>query len=317
MKAVTLIAICLATSGCDNFDVQSSRRDGAYFQSRCKELATFGISGERRDQLVTELSGRSFSEVGVHALHAMCLQKKDEYYGYYNPRSKKPWLEATCPENERIRLAAAAIWNAVIERAEAGSLSEQLAALSLEPSPEEVRMCCLFALYSGHYNEKAKVSLERLARDKTESREIAVTAAMILVKKEDPNDYLPTLLEACDGIENPLSRSEKFRYSTEGLKVDGSLTIANDNLFLNYGFNLLGKIDDGESGKGYFLAMHLGNFIGIPPIRPGQGPFAPDQRLPEYRGEGKNGYRSRFFQDTVDNAVKWWRENRQHYCDNS
>lgn len=314
MKVVALVAVCLATCGCDNFDVQSSRRDAAYFQNLCKELATPGTSGERRDRLVTELSGRSFSEVGIHALHAMCKREDGPYYAYH-PKSGKPWLEANCPKDEKIRCAAGAIWNAVIERAEAGSLSEQLAALSLGPGTESERMCCLNALYHQHYSEKAKVSLERLAGDKTQPREIAVRAAMILLKKEDADTYLPTLLEACDGIEKPMARSEQFRFATEDLHIEKSLTAANDKSFLNYGFNLLNEIDDGVSGNGYFLAMHLGNFIGITPVRPSQGPFAPDQRLPEYRGEGENGYRSRLFQDTVDNAVKWWRENRQHYCD--
>ncbi|MES2922205.1 MAG: hypothetical protein V4819_11700 [Verrucomicrobiota bacterium] len=71
------------------------------------------------------------------------------------------------------------------------------------------------------------------------------------------------------------------------------------------------KIDDGRSGAGYFLAIHVGHFLGIPPVRGGKGSFVPDQQLREY--QGPHGLSESFFQDTVTNARKWWDANKARY----
>jgi hypothetical protein len=270
------------------------------------ELVTKGTSGERRDALVADLSARSFSEVGTQAVQAICSSRG---FGIYNAMTAKPWLEDQCPDQEKIRYAASAIWRAVIERAQAGSLSEQLAILCLEARPENERLFYLNALFSRHYNDRAKSSLERIVREETEPPAIAVKAAEILLQKEDANTFFPVLVAACKRIKNPLPRSEQFRFATQQLSV--KLNNENRKLFLNYGFSLLSQIDDKKSGTGYFLAGHLGDFIGIKPVRDGQCAFAPNQLLPKY--QGKHGLTDSFFQETVNNARKWWRKNERRY----
>jgi hypothetical protein len=295
MRAIALILASIATG----FAAENT-------QALFKELATTGTPGARRDELVAELSACTFSEVGTQAVQAIC---RSQGFYIYNPMTGKPWLEDRCPESERIRYAAGAIWHAVTERAEAGSLSEPLARLSLEDRPEGERMIYLNALFYRHYDQRAKAALERLAHDKAQPPEIGVKAAEILVQKADANAYMHALIEACDRIKDALPRSERFRFATE--RLAGKISAESKKMILNYGFAQLTHIDDGESGRGYFLAMHLGSIIGIKPIRDGQGAFAPDQRLQQYQGE--HGLKDSFFQDTVNNAQEWWRKNKKDY----
>jgi hypothetical protein len=106
-----------------------------------------------------------------------------------------------------------------------------------------------------------------------------------------------------------MTRGEQFRSGTELLR--GSLSFENRKLLYNYGFTLLGQIDDGKTGKGYGLALHLGRFVGIKSIHDVQATFQADQRLPEYQGE--HGFKDSFFQDTVNNARNWWAENQKDF----
>jgi hypothetical protein len=294
MRTIALILASIATGF-------ASENTQALF----KELATTGTPGVRREELVVALSACTFSEVGTQAVQAICRSR----VGIYNPGTSKPWLEDGCPESERIGYAAAAIWRAVTERAEAGALSEPLAKLSLEERPEGERMLYLNALFYRHYDQRAKAALERLACDKAQPPEIGVKAAEILVQKADADAYVHVLIEACDRIKDASSRSERFRFATESLA--GKVSAESKKMILNYGFAQLTQIDDGKSGRGYFLASHLGSIIGIKPIRTGQGAFAPDQRLHQYQGEYR--LKESFYQDTVNNAQEWWRKNKDAY----
>jgi hypothetical protein len=295
MRAIALIFASIATGF-------AAENTPALF----KELATTGTPAVRRDALVTQLSACTFSEVGTQAVQMICRNRN---FGFYNPMTSKPWLEERCPESERIRYAAGTIWHTVTERAEAGSLSEPLSKLCLEDRPEDERLIYLNALFYRHYDQRAKAALERLANDKAQPSEIGVKAAEILVQKVDADAYMRVLIEACDRINDSLPRSERFRFATE--RLAGKISAETKTVILNYGFAQLSKIDDGKSGRGYFLATHLGSIIGIKPIRGGQGAFAPDQRLQQYQGE--HGLKDSFFQDTVNNAQEWWRKNKKDY----
>jgi hypothetical protein len=295
MRAIALILASIATG----FAEENT-------QALFKELAANGTPGVRRDEIVTKLSACTFSEVGTQAVQTMF---RSQGFGIYNPMTSKPWLEDRCPESERIRYAAGTIWHTVIKRAEAGSLSEPLAELSLKERPESERMLYLNALFYRHYDHRAKAALERLAHDKAQPPEIGVKAAEILVQKADPDAYMHALIEACDRIKDALPRSERFRFATE--RLAGRISAESKKMILKYGFAQLTQIDDRKSGRGYFLAIHLGGIIGIKPIREGQVAFAPDQRLQQYQGE--QGLKDSFFQDTVNNAQEWSRKNKNDY----
>jgi hypothetical protein len=272
-----------------------------------KELGTAGTSGSRRDEIVVELSKRPFSEVGTQAVQMLCVNVPNAiHYGIAPPVS--PWQDPRLPEEQRIQSAATAIWFAVTERAEAGSLAEQLADAAAT-RPEVERITYLHALFYRHYNEKAKATLERIMRDKTQPPTVGIRAAEILVRNVDVNTYVPNVIESCKRIPDPNSASEQLRNALA--ELGGKLNAENKKLLLNYGFELLSKIDDGKSGKGYFFASALGNWIGIKSVSPQASAFTPDPMLPKYKGG--TGLSESFFQETVDNARAWWRDNCNKY----
>ncbi len=56
-------------------------------------------------------------------------------------------------------------------------------------------------------------------------------------------------------------------------------------------------------GHSYFIASSLGDYVGVR--------FVPDQSDPIYKG--LHGLKDAFFIETVDNALKWWAENKEKY----
>ena len=149
-----------------------------------------------------------------------------------------------------------------------------------------------------------------IAQDQNENAELRRAIVPILYQYGDPNAYLDWAIELTSAESSPLAITEAFRFATPVRNSD-RLTPENFARYLNHAFQLLEDIDDKKSGTGYFLAMHIGAFVGVEPVRSGQGSFAPDQRLPEYQGERE--LKDSFFQATVDNAMKWWAENKNKY----
>jgi hypothetical protein len=129
----------------------------------------------------------------------------------------------------------------------------------------------------------------------------------ILMEHGDQNKYLDLALDLFSTGDPPIHRSAIFGECARHC-LASKLTPANRRKYLLHAFRLLEEIDDGHSGHGYGLASQIGRFIGIPPVRQGTGSFAPDQRLPEY--QKPSGLNEKFFQDTVNNARKWWEENK-------
>jgi hypothetical protein len=149
--------------------------------------------------------------------------------------------------------------------------------------------------------------LDRFVRDARESDELRRVIIDALLQNSDQNKYLDLALELSSAGDTPVSRSKYFQFCTRACRAS-KLSLENRGKYVRQGFRLLEEIDDGHSGRGYFLAMQVGEFIGIPPVREGQGSFAADSELPEYREPG--GLKKKFFQNTVNNARKWWEENK-------
>lgn len=152
--------------------------------------------------------------------------------------------------------------------------------------------------------------LSAIALDPEEDVALRKALVPVLFEHGDPNEYLDLAIEITSGEKDSLAIAEAFRFATP-VRYCERLTKENRAKYLNHAFKLLQRINDKKSGTGYFLASHIGSFVGVQPVRPGQGAFAPDQRLDEY--QGKNGLTEAFFQKTVDNAMDWWTNNKGKY----
>lgn len=152
--------------------------------------------------------------------------------------------------------------------------------------------------------------LRAIAFNRQEQTELREAIVPILFEHGDPNDYLELAIELASLKSDPLAIAASFRFATP-VRISDRLTKENRARYLNYAFRLLESIDNRKSGTGYFLAVHIERFVGVLPVRPGQGSFAPDQTLDEYQGE--NGLTASFFQKTVDNASEWWMKNKSKY----
>ena len=131
-----------------------------------------------------------------------------------------------------------------------------------------------------------------------------------LFEYDDPNPYLDLAMELASREGTPLAKAEAFRFAVP-VRDASSFNPSNRAKFVRHAFSLLEEIDDKHSGKGYFLAMAIGSFLGVQPVASGQGAFAPDQRLEKYQGE--HGLTDAFFQKTVENAMDWWEANKADY----
>jgi len=135
--------------------------------------------------------------------------------------------------------------------------------------------------------------LDKYIFDESESIELRKAILPIVFEHGDPNKYLDLAIKLTDTGTKPLSRAESFRFATPVYNTD-KYTPENREKYLQHAFELLKQINDGK-GTGYFLAMHIGRFIGV------KNEFTPDKNSSEHKS---------FFQTTVDNALKWREENQ-------
>lgn len=243
------------------------------------------------------------------------------------PRTKQPWLEEQMSEGDRIGCTLNQLWSFHVDRTRLDGQQIGLLLTILEdPSVGQGRYLPLqeiasrlhYGKYDATYTNLPPVKtvldrLDRLVRDESTPNHFRQNILAILFEHGDPNQYLDLTITISSSSSTDLQRSEAFRFCTPTLRRE-HLSAANQALYLRHAFTMLEKINDGKSGTGYFLAMHIGAFIGIKPVRAGQGAFAPDQRRRRYQKQG--GLNERFFQETVDNALQWWKNNRHAYNGN-
>lgn len=239
------------------------------------------------------------------------------------PSTKQPWSELQLSEGDRIGCTLSQLWHHHIEKGQTrGELIPLLLDLlddSTIGSGRELAVSELSVrLHFGRSLSDPSIPpidsilsrLEVLATDAKQPNDFRRSLVTILFEHGDPNKYLASAIELTSAEDTPLRQAESFRFCTPTSNA-GKLTAANRKKYLRHSYQLLEQIDDGRSGTGYFLAMHIGQFVGVPPVRDGQGAFAPDQRLPKYQGQ--HGLTESFFQDTVINARKWWSEHKNEY----
>lgn len=306
IRLTALLALCLvvSTARADDLDV----------------IVDKTASAESRGQAYYRLASVDFPPIAAKL--ARLIGNNSVFTGI-GPTTQEPWKEAQLDEHDRIGCTLRQLWRQHFEtKRPRGEDIELLFGLLEDPSVGRGRHMVAVQLRSRlHFGSQhpdpsmprmqdVLGRLDRLVQDPKEPEEPEAVRSYVLdmlLEHGDQNKYLDLAIRLTSSGDKPMRRAELFRSCTQSCKP-GRMSEENRRKFLCHGYRLLEEIDDGHSGSGYFLALQLGIFIGIAPVRTGQPPFMPDSRLPEY--QGPHGRTKSFFQDTVNNARKWWTENK-------
>lgn len=306
MRAAITLAVVIALQGLQADDLDAIVDTTAAAESR----------GQAYDRLTA-------AEFRVIAAKLATLVGKHPVFTGIGPQTKQPWSETQLSEGDRIGCTLHQLWRYHIETAKTRGEHVPLMLDLLDDSDigagrhlaiSELSSRLRFGRASSDPSlpslDNILSRLDRLATDAKQPNDFRRRLIEILFQHGDPNKYLASAIELSSAEDTPLGQAEAFRFCTPTAQAN-KLTDVNRKRYVRHCYQLLEQIDNGRSGAGYFLAMHIGQFVGIPPVRAGQGSFAPDQRLAQY--QDKHGLAKSFFQDTVVNARKWWSEHKHEY----
>lgn len=271
---------------------------------------------EQRSEAYSRLVKADFSSIAPKLLSLIPTQLTLTGSG---PSTKEPWKEERLTPRDRVRYTLWQIWDVHTDMPAERGKNFPLYLDLLEHAPAgDARGRVISILKSRLENGLAfrdkslppmkewLPRFDRLVRDKNYPTALRLQLIELLFIYGDPNEYLDLAI-ALTSEGSAIRQSEDFRFATP-TQQSVRFSDANRKKYVIHCYQLLERIDDGHSGTGYFLAMHIGGFIGVEPIVRGESPFKPDQRLPEYQESG--GLKKSYFQDTVNNAMKWWAEHK-------
>lgn len=271
-------------------------------------LINTNTSSEMQGKLYLNLCKKDFSEIAPKLAKLITTHPVITGIG---PKTDKPWNEKQLSKGDRIGCTLSQLWHQGIQQKSYTERIELMMKILDNPEGGRERQIALSEISSSlHFGgpkyihggtlSSAEVNktinhLNRFAFDESESIELRKAVLPILFEHGDPNKYLDLAIKITDIETNPLVKVQLFRHTAPTYNND-KYTPENRNKYLKYAFDLLKQVNDGKTGKGYFLARHLGRFVGI------KNEFTPNENPSECKA---------FFQTTVDNALKWWEENQQ------
>jgi hypothetical protein len=239
------------------------------------------------------------------------------------PSTKEPWKEARLADLYRVQFTLLQLWNYQLEE-KAQRMEHVGLLLDLLEAPDigYGRYLALHQIievlnhglpYNSDKTPSAESILKRLdvlARDTRQPEDLRQHLLTVLFQYGDADKYFDLIIKLIADTRNVASKGGILTScAPPGLAV--RLTGENRRKYVRLSFEYIEDTNDGFSGHGYHLACTVGSFVGVKPVRDGQGSFAPDQNLPKY--QDSNGLKKSFFQDTVNNALKWWAENNKNY----
>lgn len=276
------------------------------------------VSAEDRGQAYQRLLSADFPTI---AAKLATLEGTHPIFTGIGPRTKQPWFETQLSEGDRIGCTLSQLWQYHVNAVKSREQNINLMLTLLEdPSVGQGRQRVIgelsALLHFGRQLSDISPSsldttlshLDRFARDSKQPNFFRQQIVKILGEHGDPNLYLDLAIELSAAEDTPRKQANAFCLCTSGHQT-AKFTEANRKKYVRHCFELLENVDD---GSGYFLAMQVGKDLGIPPVRPTEGSFAPDPQLAQYRDKNGN-ITENFFHDTVINARKWWEENKSQY----
>jgi hypothetical protein len=215
------------------------------------------------------------------------------------PRTKEPWNETQLSEGDRIGCVLSQLWQCHVRPTNSreqyiGIMLTLLEDSSVEPGRQLVIGELTTLLHFGRQFSDTTLSwdtilprLDRFARDLKQPNYFREKIVKVLFEHSDPNQYLDLAIELSSLENTPRSQADAFKLCTESFDKS-KFSEANRKKYVKHCFELLEKADDGQNGIGVSLAMRVGEFLGIPPVRATEGSFAPDSQLKKYRDANGN-----------------------------
>jgi hypothetical protein len=284
-------------------------------------IVDFKVSADSRGQAYGRLTSAYFPAI---AAKLATLIGNHRVLTGIGPRTKQPWSEPQLSEGDRIGCTLGQLWSYHVNAANTRGQNIDLMLALLEDTSvgqgrqlaiSEIKALLRFGRQSSDPSlsplDTILIRLDRFARDPKPPNYFRQEIVGILFEHGDPNEYLDLAIELSSTEDTPRRQADVLCLCTPTSQAT-KFTKANRKKYVRHCFELLERVDDGRTGAGCVLAMHVGEFLGIPPVRTTEGSFAPDPKLKRYRDRNGN-ITVNFYHDTVVNARKWWNEHKSKY----
>lgn len=216
--------------------------------------------------------------------------------GIWNRRGARE-LDRTGPVPWQIYYAVHRLWDGHTARLSPKEGGRFLIGL-LKKEEEEFGKIAILGALQDRWFPDAEPDVAQVLNDPRQPGEVRLSAALLLILN-GKEDYRDVLLKAARAAE----AAEKHRWYNLLVDPRHKERKGVDPRVIVLGFELLQAeiARDANFVHGaYFLAVRIGPYVGQE--------FAPDRNDPRYKAKG--GFNKLFFVDTVQNALRWWEDNR-------
>jgi len=214
--------------------------------------------------------------------------------------SAGPNHDKDAPPEWQAHYAVFRVWKYHLKGAPSQVMGELLLTLLKEANTPVAKITVINGLFR-HWIPNAEKPIAELLQDPSEDCFVRWSAAQVLLRRIGIA-YHNIVLEMAEAE----SGQSKYRLFVLLVEPPYAKRTGVDSDVVCLGFEMIEeerKADPDHDSAAYFIARYLETYL--------SQKFAPDQYLKKY--QDKHGLNDSFFRDTVDNALKWWTENRQKY----
>jgi len=214
--------------------------------------------------------------------------------------SAGPEHDKDAPLKWQAYYAVSRVWKYHLKGAPSQVMGELLLTLLKGADTPAAKISVINGLFR-HWIPKAEKPIDYLLQDPSEDYSVRWSSAQVLLRHIGIA-YHNRVLEMAERE----SGQSKYRLFVLLIEPPYAKRTGVDSEVVCLGFEMIKeerKANPDNDSAAYFIARYLENYL--------SQRFAPDQYLKKY--QDKHGLNDSFFRDTVDNALKWWTENRQKY----
>ena len=214
--------------------------------------------------------------------------------------SAGPVHDKDAPPEWQAYYAVFRVWKYHLKGAPSQVMGELLLTLLKRADTPAAKITVINGLF-WHWIPQAEKPIAELLQDSSEDYSVRWSSAQVLLRHIGIS-YHNRVLEMAETE----SGQSKYRLFVLLVEPPYAKRTGVDSNVVCLGFEMIKeerKADPDHDSAAYFIARYLETYL--------NRRFAPDQYLKKY--QDKHGLNDSFFRDTVDNALKWWTENRQKY----